>query len=116
MRACNINQLRQRVCFVPLVLSSNLFRADIMRRFLVPVVGDGVEQQGEARLAAVAADHELPWPPQHVTPKRERPSFDAEWFRAVQGRLLADGDLPCHWQTPWAVAAWDGRGQEASRT
>ena len=30
-----------------------------------------------------------------------RPSFDAEWFRAVQGRLLADGDLPCHWQTPW---------------
>ena len=27
---------------VPLVLSSNLCRADIMRRFLVPVVGDGV--------------------------------------------------------------------------
>ena len=65
-----------------------------MRRFLVPVVGDGVAQQREACLAAVAADHELPWPPKHVTPKRGRPNSDAVWVRAVQRRLLADGDLP----------------------
>ena len=64
-----------------------------MRRFLVPVVGDGVVQQREARLAAVAADHELPWPPKHVTPKRGRPNSDAVLVR-VQRRLLADGDLP----------------------
>ena len=65
-----------------------------MRRFLVPVVGDGVVQQREARLAAVAADHELPWPPKHFTPKRGRPNSEAAWVRAVQRRLLADGDLP----------------------
>ena len=65
-----------------------------MRRFLVPVVGDGAEQQREARLAAVAADHQLPCPPEHATPKRGRPNFDAAWVRAVQRRLLADGGLP----------------------
>ena len=79
---------------VPLVLSSNLYRADIMRRFLVPVVGDLVVQQREARLAAVAANHQLTWPPEHVTPKRGRPTVDVAWVRALQRRLLADGDLP----------------------
>ena len=74
--------------------SSVLKSLSIMRRFLVPVVGDGVVQQREARLAAVAADHELPWPPKHFTPKRGRPNSDAAWVRAVQRRLLADGDLP----------------------
>ena len=52
-------------------------------------------QQRKARLAAVAADHELPGPPEHVTPKRGRPNFDEAWVRAVQRRLLADGDFPC---------------------
>ena len=75
---------------------SHLFRVDIMRRFLVPVVGDGVAQQREARLAAVAADHKLPWPPEHVTPKRGRPTFDAAWVRAVQRRL--PGKRPGWWQ------------------
>ena len=51
-------------------------------------------QQREARLAAVAADHELPWPPKHFAPKRGRPNSEAAWVRAVQRRLLADGDLP----------------------
>ena len=74
--------------------SSVLKSLSIMRRFLVPVLGDGVVQQREARLAAVAADHELPWPPKHFTPKRGRPNSDAAWVRAVQRRLLAGGDLP----------------------
>ena len=64
-----------------------------MRRFLVLVVGEGVAQQREPRITAVAADHELPWLPEHATPKRGRPNFDAAWVRAVQRRLLADGDL-----------------------
>ena len=51
-------------------------------------------QQREALVAAVAADHQLPWPPEHVTPKRGRPNVDVAWVRAVQRRLLADGDLP----------------------
>ena len=42
----------------------------------------------------MAADHELPWPPEHATPKRGRPNFDAAWVRAVQRRLLAGGDFP----------------------
>ena len=85
-------ELNRSRCLEP--LSSNFGCAYIMRRFLVLVVGDGVAQQREARLAAVAADHELPWPPKHVTPKRGRPNSDAAWVRAVQRRLLADGDLP----------------------
>ena len=40
----------------------------------------------------MAADHELPWPPEHLTTKRGRPNFDAAWVRAMLRCLLADGD------------------------
>ena len=65
----------------------------------------------------MAANHEPPWPPEHATHERGRPNFVAAWVRAVQRRMLADGDLPSDvtGKRP-VVAAWDGRGQEASRT